>query len=46
MKTSLQGTKMLTAPGVPVDALIAKFIELRLVEKDFPWRERLGPLSQ
>lgn len=45
MKTSLQGIKMLAAPGLPVMDLIATFIKLRLVEKDFPWKERVGPLN-
>jgi hypothetical protein len=45
MKSSLQGTKLLGAPGLPIKELIAKFIELRVVEKDFPWRERVGPLK-
>lgn len=46
LMTSLQGTKLLTAPGMSVDTLIEKFIELRLVNKDFPWRERASPLGQ
>jgi hypothetical protein len=45
LKTSLQGTNLLTAPGLPVDAIIAKFIELRLVNRDFTWRERGGALQ-
>jgi pimeloyl-ACP methyl ester carboxylesterase len=45
LKTSLQGTKMLTAPGLPVKELIAEFIKLRLVEKDSTWRERKGALN-
>ncbi len=45
LPTSLQGTKLIGAPGIPVKDVIAKFIELRLVEKDFTWRERTGPLN-
>jgi pimeloyl-ACP methyl ester carboxylesterase len=47
LPTSLQGTKLLNAPGIPVKDLIATFIKLRLEERtDIPvWRERSGPLN-
>jgi hypothetical protein len=45
LETSLQGTKLLTAPGVRIQELIAAFIQIRLVEKDSTWRERTGPLN-
>jgi alpha-beta hydrolase superfamily lysophospholipase len=43
VETSLQGTKMLTEPALNVHILIAEFIKVRLVGKDYPWKERLGP---
>jgi pimeloyl-ACP methyl ester carboxylesterase len=44
--TPLSGTKLL-GPGLPVQQNIAKFIELRLVNRksEFPWTERKSPLS-
>ncbi len=45
VKTSLQGTKMLNGPGLPLKEVIAKFITMTVVERDLPWRERLGPLN-
>jgi len=44
--TPLSGTKLL-GPGLPVPQNIAKFIELRLVNRksEFPWTERKSPLS-
>ena len=40
VKTSLQGTKLLTSRSLKLDAAIAQFIEWRLVNQDFPWAER------
>ncbi len=37
--TDLQGTKML-GRGLPVEGWIANFIQLRLVNQNFPWRDR------
>jgi pimeloyl-ACP methyl ester carboxylesterase len=41
--TSLQGTKML-GKKLGLEARIAKFFELRLVQPNYPWRERKSPL--
>ncbi len=45
--TSLQSTGLLKARGTGIPALIAKFIELRLVRRgeDFPWTDRTSPLK-
>jgi len=47
LPTTLQGTKLLTAPGLNVAQEIALFIDLRLVRKadDFPWAERRSPIQ-
>lgn len=42
-ETSLQGTAMLGA-NLGVEARIARFIELRLIERDFPWQQRKSPI--
>lgn len=39
-KTSLQGMKLLKTAGLGINSAIAKFIELRLAEQDFPWTNR------
>ena len=41
LDTSLQGTRLLGVQGLNVEEAIARFIELRLVKQDFPWRKRL-----
>jgi pimeloyl-ACP methyl ester carboxylesterase len=38
--TSLKGTKMLDVKGLRVEWAIGRFIELRLLNKDFPWYKR------
>ena len=38
--TKLQGTKMLGVRGLRVEWAIARFIELRLVNQDYPWYQR------
>ena len=47
LNTSLQGTKLLTQRALKVDAMLAKFIELRLVNKqdNLPWTDRKSPLG-
>ena len=40
LKTSLQGTKMLGVRSLNLEPRIAKFIELRLVNQSFPWKDR------
>ncbi|MHB1037708.1 MAG: alpha/beta hydrolase [Pirellulales bacterium] len=44
--TSLQGTKILGERGLNLEQHIAKFIELRLVKKTYPWRDRTSPLAK
>jgi pimeloyl-ACP methyl ester carboxylesterase len=39
LDTSLQGTKILDE-NLRLDEMIAKFIQLRLVDQSFPWKER------
>lgn len=39
-KTAFQGTKMLGQKALGLEPRIQKFIELRLVNKDYPWSER------
>jgi pimeloyl-ACP methyl ester carboxylesterase len=41
LNTSLQGTRLLGVQGLNVEEAISRFIELRLVKQDFPWRKRL-----
>ncbi|MCS7238618.1 MAG: alpha/beta hydrolase [Thermoguttaceae bacterium] len=41
LNTSLQGTRLLGVQGLNVEDAIARFIEIRLVKQDFPWRKRL-----
>lgn len=43
--TSLQGTRLLHEKSMKLDAMIAKFIELRLVRQPIPWTERRNPLE-
>ena len=38
--TKLQGTKMLGVRGLRVEWAIGRFIELRLVNQDYPWYQR------
>ncbi len=38
--TKLQGTKMLGVRGLRIEQFIGRFIELRLVNQDYPWYER------
>ena len=40
LETNLQGSKLITVPGLNVPATIAQFVDLRLVNADFPWLER------
>ncbi len=40
LDTSLQGTKMLGVRSLKLEPRIAKFIELRLVNQSFPWKNR------
>lgn len=40
LATNLQGTQLITVQGFNVPATIAQFIQLRLVDKPFPWTER------
>jgi pimeloyl-ACP methyl ester carboxylesterase len=39
LDTKVQGTRLLDEPGLNVQQRIAKFIDLRLVTKDYPWME-------
>jgi len=39
LDTKFQGTKLLNQRGLNVEQRIEKFIQLRLVAKDYPWRE-------
>ncbi len=39
LDTKFQGSKLLGQRGLNVEQRIEKFIELRLVNKDYPWRE-------
>jgi pimeloyl-ACP methyl ester carboxylesterase len=41
LDTSLQGSRLLGVQGLNVEEAISRFIELRLVKQDFPWRKRL-----
>lgn len=43
--TNLQGTKLLNEKSTNLDKKIAKFIELRLVNPEFPWTDRSSPLK-
>lgn len=45
MDTNLQGTKLLDEPTLKLDDRIVNFIRKRIVERDFPWKERRRPLS-
>lgn len=45
LNTSLQGTQLLGVQGLNVEDAISRFIELRLVKQDFPWRKRLTKSS-
>lgn len=40
LETKLQGAKMLGIKGLNVEPVIAKFVELRLVNQDYPWVKR------
>ncbi len=40
-KTSLQGAKLIKNGAIKMDALIAKFVQLRIADQDFPWLERV-----
>ena len=40
--TKLEGTKMLGVKGLNLEPAIARFIELRLVDKPYPWYRRAG----
>ncbi len=44
--TTLQGTKILGERGLNLEQHIAKFIELRLLKKNYPWRDRTSPLAK
>jgi len=43
--TSLQGTRLVNEKSMGVDAMILKFIDLRLVSKSTPWAERPSALK-
>jgi alpha-beta hydrolase superfamily lysophospholipase len=43
LPTDLQGTNLQTVKKPAIDQLIGQFIELRLVKKNIPWRDRSGP---
>jgi hypothetical protein len=45
VKTTLQGTKLLSAAELRVNENVAKIIEERLVNKTLTWRDRSGPLK-
>jgi len=40
LPTKLQGTKMLGVSGLNLERAIARFIELRLVNQEYPWYQR------
>jgi hypothetical protein len=40
LNTELQGTKMLGVKSLGVELYITRFIELRLIDKNFPWCKR------
>jgi hypothetical protein len=40
LKTKLVGTKLLGEASLGVDQYIAQFIELRLVNQPWPWKDR------
>ena len=40
LDTKLQGTSMLGVQGLNLEAMIGRFIELRLSRQSYPWRER------
>jgi pimeloyl-ACP methyl ester carboxylesterase len=40
MDTKLQGAKMLGIKGLNVEPVIARFVELRMVNQDYPWLKR------
>lgn len=43
LKTKLVGTKLLEEPSLGTAALIEQFIDLRLVQQSYPWRDRKAP---
>lgn len=43
--TSLQSTELLDERGLEVPDMIAEFIELRLVDQNFPWADRTHPFE-
>lgn len=43
LKTKLVGTKLLGEANLGVEDLVWQFIELRLVNPSFPWKERAAP---
>jgi pimeloyl-ACP methyl ester carboxylesterase len=45
MDTKLQGTKLLEEPTLKLEDRIVNFIRKRLVERNFPWKERRPPLG-
>jgi pimeloyl-ACP methyl ester carboxylesterase len=45
LPTTLQSTHLLNEKRMGVGDMIEKFIELRLVDVDIPWRERRNPLQ-
>ena len=45
LKTSLAGGKILGEPSLNLNAIIAQFIDYRLVKKQFAWSERKNPLE-
>jgi hypothetical protein len=39
-KTKLQGTKLLNEPSMQLDQYILSFIDARVTQAPFPWKER------
>jgi hypothetical protein len=42
LPTNLQGTNLQTVKKPAIDQLIGQFIDVRLVKKAFPWKDRSG----
>jgi hypothetical protein len=43
--TSLQGTKLLLEKSLNVEQMIVEFVDLRLVQPNYPWSARQSPLK-
>jgi len=44
LKTSLQGTKLLSVESLRVNEIVARFIDLRLAKQRIPWKKRVPPI--